>query len=457
MNSRDLFFILNKSGSDRVLLLRTDKGLKLPAYDEHVPENVGFSDPGPFNVWFTNRYGIEVVRRYAIDLQGVEEAFFVLETCHEFPAVPCNALWISPEELRRLAVTPSNHRGILESWCMDSYESAAMPFSRSRGFEIPLAWMHAALEKQGTPAVDRPQQVKNAYVSTVFQCATTIGDVYLKILPPVFIREAQITTKLAEWGIVRLPEMLAVDSERGLILTKDMGGCDLTDCFTVDKLEVIVRTFAEFQLEAMELVDPRAPWPFYDWRICVLIKEMDALFDEAPALLDDSPYALNAGEISQLERKLPQWKKLLTEIQGVPLPGTIAHGDLRPGNIRVVSDGFILYDWAWSSITHPFIGITTFLHIVRRSLCNSRSDREFLRDAYLDAWAGYASGRELRRIFDLVTKALAFICTAENAEWLRSIGNALRGNVPKATSADAWTLRWRQFYYAKVVRRLLAE
>jgi len=249
--------------------------------------------------------------------------------------------------------------------------------------------------------------------------------------------------------------MLAVDSERGLILTKAMGGCDLTDCSMVDKLEAIVRNVAEFQLAAVDFVDLEVPWPFYNWRIGVLMKGIDALFDEAPALLDGSPYALNAEEISQLRRQLPVWKELCEEIQGVPLPDTIDHGDMRPGNIRVVDDGFILYDWAWSAITHPFMGITGFLHVIRRALCES--DRKFLRDAYLEAWTGYASGQELRRIFDLVTKALALYGVAADAEWLRAINNALRGNAPGATSADAWTLRWRQFYHAKVVRRLFAE
>ena len=179
--------------------------------------------------------------------------------------------------------------------------------------------------------------------------------------------------------------------------------------------------------------------------------------NEAPALLDGSPYTLSREEISRLRQQLPEWKKLCEEIQRVPLPDTIDHGDLRPGNIRVVFDGFIFYDWAWSAITHPFMGIAGFLHIIRRLLCDSANDRKFLRDAYLDAWTEHASGHELRRIFDLVTKALPLYSVAADAEWLRAINNALRGNAPGATSADAWTLRWRQFYYAKVVRRLFVE
>jgi hypothetical protein len=283
---------------------------------------------------------------------------------------------------------------------------------------------------------------------------TEKGDVFLKIVPPVFMREPQITAKLAEWGITKLPEILAVEQERGFLLTKDMGGCNLTDCLTVEKLEAVVRVFAEFQFAAVDFVNLQAPSPFYDCRICVVQEKIDTLFDEAPALLDDSPYALSAEEKSRLRQKLPEWKQLCEEIQQVPLPDTIDHGDLRPGNIRVVNDGLILYDWAWSAITHPFIGVVGLLRIVRRWLCEN--DRRFLRDAYLEAWTEYASNQELRCIFDLVTKILALVGVAADGKWLRAIHRALRGNSPSATSADAWTLRWRQYHHSKVVRRLFS-
>ena len=452
-NSRDLFFIVNRSSSSQILFLRTDTGIKLPTYDEHVPEDVGFSDPEPFNAWFASQYGIRVRRRYAIDLQGTEEAFFVLETSDEQPEIPPNALWISPEKLGQFSVMPSVHRALIDSWWTQSPESATMPFSQPKGFEDSFAWMHSVLEELAIPIVGEPQQVKNAYVSTVFRCPTAQEDVYLKILPPVFVRETQITARLVEWGITRLPEILAMDSERGLMLTRDMGGCNLTDCCTIDKLSVVVQTVAKFQLAAADIIDSAVPWPFYDWRMRTLTDQMDALFDQAPRFLDDSPYTMSASERAQLRQKLPEWKQLCEDIQKVPVPDTIDHGDLRPGNIRVVSDGFILYDWAWSAITHPFISITGFLGVLRKSL--SEDDRKYLRDAYLDFFTGHASRQELRLLFDLVTAVSPLVAVAADGEWLRAIRAALREKTLSATSADNWTLRWRQYYHAKVVRRLL--
>lgn len=456
MTARDLFFIVNRSGSDSLLLLRSDNGLRLPAYDMPVPEDVGFLDPHPFNTWFAKRYGMPVIRRYPLDLQGTEAAFFMLETRERYPKIPNNALWVSPNAISKLVVTPPNHCALIETWWCDSQESATMPFSRPCGFAFSLAWMDARLDQLEMSVIGDPQQVKNAYVSTVFRCPTTSGNVYLKILPPVFVREAQITAKLCEWRVTRLPQILAIDATHGLILTKEMHGCDLTDYCTVENLEAVVQHLADFQLKTVDFVNPQTPWTFYDARIRVLTNQIDALFDEAPTLLDRSPYALSATERFQLRQQLPAWKQLYEEIGSTALPDMIDHGDLRPGNIRVVADRFILYDWAWSAITHPFLSIAGLLGVVRRSLPEPRKNRPYLRDAYLEAFTGYASGQELRRIFDLVTQAMTLYAVAVDAEWVRAIHRCLI-EVPGPVSADAWTLRWRQYYYAKVVRRLFAD
>ena len=74
MSARRLHFFVTRPGSREVLLLKTEEGWKLPAYDRDVPENVGFDDPGPFNDWLRTRHGLDIVRRYAIDHRGSDQA-----------------------------------------------------------------------------------------------------------------------------------------------------------------------------------------------------------------------------------------------------------------------------------------------------------------------------------------------------------------------------------------------
>ena len=77
-----------------------------------------------------------------------------------------------------------------------------------------------------------------------------------------------------------------------------------------------------------------------------------------------------------------------------------------------------------------------------------------LRDVYLEPWTAYASLDELRQVFELVDKVKLLYYVVGDGVWLRCLYAALAGRSLSPTSADAVTVRWRQYYYAKVVRRL---
>ena len=77
-----------------------------------------------------------------------------------------------------------------------------------------------------------------------------------------------------------------------------------------------------------------------------------------------------------------------------------------------------------------------------------------LRDAYLTAWTAYAPLDRLRQIFELADRARILHGVVSDATWLRCLNAALAGRPLSPTSADAVTVRWRQYYYARMVRRL---
>jgi hypothetical protein len=282
-----------------------------------------------------------------------------------------------------------------------------------------------------------------------------VGDVYLKMLPDLFIREFEVTQRLMEWHITSLPQWLAADANRKLILMRDMGGCDLSEGVEVDLWETMVRRLAQFQIASIPLVNAESPSPFYDWRLPVIVERIDTLADEASVLLHGSPYQLTELEMSALRERLPQWKDRCVEINDFGLPNAVDHGDLRPGNIRLVADTLIFYDWAWSSIAHPFLSPVSLLHILRRSLLDAPGGWESLRDTYLEAWKEYATMDRLREVFHLVDKLLPLYGVIAAAAWLQAIWEALHRRSPQRASAAAWTLERRQYYFAKGLRRLL--
>jgi tRNA A-37 threonylcarbamoyl transferase component Bud32 len=454
MRDRKLLFVLTDRSGSQVLVLSSRGGWTLPAYVDPVPSNVGFTDPRPWNVWLTSTYGIHVVRRYSLDHQGLDAAYFVHESLEEEPGLPKGARWVSADELTAMRFADPNQRAFLASWFAHPQRSVSMPWSAPGGFEQPLSWMYEQLAQHGRKPSGAPEQVKNAYVSTVMRCPTDAGDVYLKILPNVFIREASVLEQLRDWGMLELPAYLAIDSERGLVLMEDLGGCDLTECCTIALLKRAVRQYADLQVASTSRVTPGRPWPLYDWRMAVLAKEVEHVARDARELLAGSPYELTEGEGERLRGSLPYWVDLCKRIVETEIPDALDHGDLRPGNIRVVGERLVFYDWAWSAIAHPFISITSLLYILRNSVVQTEETKEMLRDIYLEVWTAYAPLGKLRREFELADRARILHHVVGDATWLRCLYAALAGRPLNATSADACTVRWRQYYYAKMVRRL---
>jgi hypothetical protein len=94
------------------------------------------------------------------------------------------------------------------------------------------------------------------------------------------------------------------------------------------------------------------------------------------------------------------------------------------------------------------------LRIVRRSIEKPHGTRAKLRDAYLERWTAYAPLDELRQVFEWVDRAKTLHAVVSDGTWLRCLFGALADRPLSPVSADACTVRWRQYYYARVVRRL---
>jgi hypothetical protein len=451
--NKELFFILPEPSGRRVLATCQDQGWTLPRYPRQVPTNAGFSNPAPFNAWFRQEYGPEVFRRYAVDAEHAAVAAYVLQAHRDPVDLRAGASWVAPKTLDGFCAARPTLRAALHAALDAATPSRTMPWAREGGCDEAIAWLLQALARHGLAPAGPIEQVKNAYVSTVLRCPTRAGFVYLKWLPGVFVRELEVTQALARRGIARLPHWLAADAERNMILMPDMGGRDLDAGAGLEVWKQVMRELARFQLASLPLVSPGPPSPFYDWRVPALMDALPTLAREAQALLRGSPYQLAGTEVARLEARLPQWRQLCAQIGASGLPDALDHGDLRPGNVRLVGDEVIFYDWAWSSVAHPFASAAMFLHVVRHDI-ETPGALEALRDAYLEAWTAYGSGEHLRATFGLVDEAKMVYAAIADAQWVRDVQEALGWQPPRPGSADAWTLDRRQYYLARVVRRL---
>ncbi|MFC7618191.1 phosphotransferase [Actinokineospora soli] len=102
------------------------------------------------------------------------------------------------------------------------------------------------------------------------------------------------------------------------------------------------------------------------------------------------------------------------ELARSPLPASLDHNDLHPGNVL---PGGRFYDWGDSVVAHPFAAALHPLGVIRREVGQAAADDA--RDRYLAEFADYAPTDRLRADLDLACR-LGIV--ARTLTWARAAG-----------------------------------
>jgi len=163
---------------------------------------------------------------------------------------------------------------------------------------------------------------------------------------------------------------------------------------------------------------------------------------------------ISEHDIENLRRKIEMALDSLAYLKQITIPYSIEHGDLRPGNIRVTEQGFTIYDWSLSIITHPFVGISQFLHVIRKNI--TKDQKKQLIDIYLEQWSEYCDIESLRTAYAIVEELKMFFFLYADFYWLKDILSS--GVDPKdEKSADGWLLKRRFHYFKGVLSNIINE
>jgi hypothetical protein len=207
------------------------------------------------------------------------------------------------------------------------------------------------------------------------------GDVYFKAAAPASRFEPTLTLELAERRPDCLPEVIAIDSGRGWLLTRDAGpqlrevlvGSDDPGIWAE-----LLPLYARLQLEVGGSVD-------------VLI---------AVGTPDERPANLRAA----FEELLPRWKLESQFLQLAPviedyagrlgdtIPISVIHEEFNDNNIHLGPEGPVIIDWAEAAVGHPFAGLVVTMRGLADRWGYKPGGPELcrLRDLYLESWASLA-------------------------------------------------------------------
>jgi len=438
MKSFKLLLVLPDLENEKILTYQSNN---LPIYFDLVDENIGFDNPQPYNDYFYEITGIPLYRRYSFN--SSEYVVFVFEQIKK-TAPKIHFCWKTYDEF--LSNCDNEEKRHIINAINKNYKlSINMPWL-SKGFSPYFLWLDYYLNKNNIILTGQMEQLKNAYVSTVFCVPTNIGNLYLKIPGEVFIGEIVLTSELRKSKLINLPNWLTFDSKLNAILMTDMGGYDLPYQSKINIYQDVIAAYTKIQKNSINHLPLKCH--HYDSTINTTLEKLKSFSQKVFAILKDTKYELSEDEFQSLQVNIMKAEVLLKIVNELSIPNTIHHGDLRPGNIRVIDDKYMFYDWAWGGVSHPFVEITAFLHIVRRNL-----DKEIIIEQYLKEWIEFGTYEELKNIYCIIDNLKNLFFAIIDYDWIEAIISKIK--YVDLMSADGWLLERRTFYLANVIRRFI--
>ena len=363
---------------------------------------------------------------------------------------PAGMRWVDAAAFHGLPLARPEQGPVLRAW-FDEANGACAPTARAP-WALPHwhpaadAWILEELGFRGVAITGSIEQIRCGPMSAILRVPTADGMVYFKASPEAFAHETPLTAALSRLYPDRSPRVIATDHDRGWMLMADIGGTALRRVADVTRWEGALRLYAETQMQLVgrreELDAVGCPRRTLD----TLAEEVGPLLADTDALtFDGAEPGLSSAELRRLRGLAPRLKEACRALAAYRVPHTLTHGDFVAVNIAMTDAGYVFFDWAHSSVAHPFFD---FQWVLPQPAAGGPSDfyaipftsrtLSQLTDAYLTPWTVYEPMARLRQALDLAQPlgALHHAVTfhryvvprvADAADWRSSVPRLLRG------------------------------
>lgn len=442
-----MYVLLNNS--NEILMQKSNSYYTIPSAFEEVNSSYGFDTPENDNLWFHKNCGMQVYRRYVFFYHQYCVAVFEL---HKITNIVDDYIWIKLDSINDY-VENQDELAVISNVIKNYSYSRNVPWVSS-GFQPYLSWVNSVAEQQEFSFTGPVKQIKNAYVSTLFIIPTSIGDLYLKIPSITYLNDVVNIEYFLASEISHLPDFVAISPDKRAYLTKDMKGYDLPANIDIETIKSIVKHWAVTQQKftSSNKLFADKLFAFHDYTPKEILSQLETFSSEISFLFEYLDRPLDQETMTKLKNKLCNIRELLSRLVEYKLPDTLCHGDIRPGNIRVIGGRFILYDWGMSIYSHPFYDLSHLLHVIRHQLTDTA--KESIINTYLNQWECFESSENLVEAFNITEELKFFFMAYQDYQWLLEILKASDNKIVKY-SMDDWLFSCRSYYFLRVFDRFI--
>jgi fructosamine-3-kinase len=226
-------------------------------------------------------------------------------------------------------------------------------------------------------------------ISAVLRVESTTSPVFFKasLDLPLFVNEGVVMSGLAQIYPDNIPSPLAVNAARRWMLLGDLGVPIGRSASLAQRMSVF-QEMACLQIDSTERINSLLEIGCIDRRIPWLQAHLNSLMADEITLDLITP-----AERAALRDALPRLQSMLDELDSLPIPPALLHGDLHTGNVAIRDGKTMFFDWTDAAVSHPFFDLDVVF------TADDPVERKILENAYLLPWQQIYPAREVQRAF----------------------------------------------------------
>jgi hypothetical protein len=314
------------------------------------------------------------------DATGTDEEQMLLLV--EFDAVlteaPAGYAWRSVDTATTGRTAPSSARAAVTAWVYERDHGWALQrpiWSRPGWHAGASAWMVEQMAADGQPATNPPRLHHVWDLSVVLQAESAQGRVFLKCSAELFRHECVVTRALADHQPDLLPEVIAVESDQGWLLMRDLGAAELGDQDEELWFEGVV-ALAGLQQDWLGRTAELAALGLPTRSLTTLADEVRSWSE------DDEMRARMPPELrARWDAAAPALEDDCVRLEGIGPGSSILHGDFHPWNVTFGAGRTRIFDWTDACTSHPFVDLATYVHRAKQPAV-----RHQMMHSYLARW-----------------------------------------------------------------------